>query len=195
MNLWVIIQLSGVHITCNSCGILSETIFSLKCFWGCCAKLVAVSRTEFDVKPKQLNIVCILLGISPASDCDLPTFRNPLSVPYSKYSVLNTQPLKMELTEVSETSANHNLPPGKYPKEYIQYSKHGESLKSRIKYGFHLQTVHLDIIYVFYSPTETQVNCLKNNFKIFTNPLNAKFNPICPLLTLFRAQHILHVSR
>jgi hypothetical protein len=24
------------------------------------------------------------LGISPASDCDLPTFRNPLSVPSSK---------------------------------------------------------------------------------------------------------------
>jgi hypothetical protein len=37
----------------------------------------------------------------------------------------------MELTEGSETSANHNLTPGKYPKEYIQYSKHGESLKSR----------------------------------------------------------------
>jgi hypothetical protein len=36
----------------------------------------------------------------------------------------------MELTEGSETSANHNLTPGKYPKEYIQYSKHGESLKS-----------------------------------------------------------------
>jgi hypothetical protein len=47
------------------------------------------------------------------------------------YSVLYTQPLKMELTENSETSANHNLTPGKYPKEYIQYSKHGESLKSR----------------------------------------------------------------
>jgi hypothetical protein len=29
-------------------------------------------------------IVCIHLGISPASDCDLPTFRNPLSVPSSK---------------------------------------------------------------------------------------------------------------
>jgi hypothetical protein len=42
--------------------------------------------------------------------------------------------LKMELTEGSETSANHNLTPGKYPKEYIQYSKHGESLKSRM-YG------------------------------------------------------------
>jgi hypothetical protein len=29
-----------------------------------------------------------------------------------------------------QASANHNLTPGKYPKEYIQYSKHGESLKS-----------------------------------------------------------------
>jgi hypothetical protein len=38
----------------------------------------------------------------------------------------------MELTEGSETSANHNMKPGKYPKEHIQYSKHGESLKSRI---------------------------------------------------------------
>jgi hypothetical protein len=60
---------------------------------------------------RVLHIVCILLGISPASDCDLPTFRN---------WVLYTQPLKMELTEGSETPANHNLTPGKYPKEYIQ---------------------------------------------------------------------------
>ena len=37
----------------------------------------------------------------------------------------------MELTQGSETSANYNLTPGKYPKEYIQYSNHGESLKSR----------------------------------------------------------------
>jgi hypothetical protein len=29
-------------------------------------------------------VVRVLLGISPASDCDLPTFRNPLSVPSSK---------------------------------------------------------------------------------------------------------------
>ena len=34
----------------------------------------------------------------------------------------------MELIEGSETSANHNRTPGKYTKEYIQYSKHGESL-------------------------------------------------------------------
>jgi hypothetical protein len=36
------------------------------------------------------------------------------------------------LTESSETSEKHNLTPGKYPKENIQYSNHGESLKSRI---------------------------------------------------------------
>ena len=45
------------------------------------------------------------------------------------------QPLKMELIEGSETSANHNQTPGKYRKEYIKYSKHGESLKSRINLG------------------------------------------------------------
>ena len=33
---------------------------------------------------RVLNIVCILLGISPAFDCGLPTFRNPLSVPSSR---------------------------------------------------------------------------------------------------------------
>jgi hypothetical protein len=31
------------------------------------------------------------------------------------------KPLKMELTEGSETLENHNLTPGKYQKEYIQY--------------------------------------------------------------------------
>jgi hypothetical protein len=46
----------------------------------------------------------------------------------------------MELTEGSETSANHNLTPGKYPKENIQYSKHGESLKSRIMGGNYADT-------------------------------------------------------
>ena len=38
-----------------------------------------------------------------------------------------TQPLKMELIQRSETSANYNLTPGKYPEENIQYSNHGES--------------------------------------------------------------------
>jgi hypothetical protein len=30
--------------------------------------------------------------------------------------------------------------------------------------------------------------------QIFSNPLDAKLNPICPLLALFGAHHILHVS-
>jgi hypothetical protein len=41
------------------------------------------------------------------------------------------QPLKMDLTEGSETSAKLNLTPGKYPKENIHVSEHGENLKSR----------------------------------------------------------------
>ena len=55
---------------------------------------------------------------------------------YEVYFILYIQLLKMELIEGSETSANHNRTPGKYPKEYIQDSKHGESLKSR-KNSFH----------------------------------------------------------
>ena len=38
----------------------------------------------------------------------------------SESSISSIQPLKMELIEGSETSANHNRTPGKYPKEYIQ---------------------------------------------------------------------------
>ena len=38
----------------------------------------------------------------------------------SSIFILYIQPLKMELIEGSETSANHNRTPGKYPKEYIQ---------------------------------------------------------------------------
>ena len=45
---------------------------------------------------------------------------------YSKF------PMKMELTEGSETSAYINQTPGNYPKGNLLYSVHGESLKSRI---------------------------------------------------------------
>jgi len=55
---------------------------------------------------RDLNIVYFLLGISPASNCSC---------------TLYTQPLKMELIQGSETSANYNLTPGKYPEENIQY--------------------------------------------------------------------------
>jgi hypothetical protein len=42
------------------------------------------------------------------------------------------KPLKMDLTEGSETSANINQAPGKHPKFYTVNSEHDESLKSRI---------------------------------------------------------------
>ena len=32
-------------------------------------------------------------------------------------------------------------------------------------------------------------------FRLLLNPLNAELNPICTLLALFEAHHILHVSR
>jgi hypothetical protein len=40
----------------------------------------------------------------------------------------------MEPTQGSETSAYQNLTPGRYPKEYTQYSAHGEILKSSVQY-------------------------------------------------------------
>jgi len=41
-------------------------------------------------------------------------------------------PMKMELIEVSETSAISTVTPGNYPKENILHTEHGESLKSRL---------------------------------------------------------------
>jgi hypothetical protein len=55
---------------------------------------------RFEFNRQKRNIVFVLLDISLASDC--------------KYST--SQPLKMELTEGSETSANYNPTPGKSPK-------------------------------------------------------------------------------
>ena len=40
-------------------------------------------------------------------------------------------PMKMEQTGCSETSAYKLQTPGNYPKENIQHTQHGESLKSR----------------------------------------------------------------
>ena len=36
------------------------------------------------VRQRETIIVYFLLGISPASNCSWPTFRNPVSVPSSK---------------------------------------------------------------------------------------------------------------
>jgi hypothetical protein len=44
--------------------------------------------------------------------------------------------------------------------------------------NFHTYTVHLDIIKVFYSPTDAQLNCLENNFKIDIK-VDIKTAPTC----------------
>ena len=48
----------------------------------------------------------------------LPGYKIPC---FLSHLILYIQPLKMELTQGSETSANCILTPGKYPKEHIQY--------------------------------------------------------------------------
>ena len=53
-----------------------------------CVTCKQVSNLDFLISNfrRVLNLVCIPLGISPASDknCRMPTFRNTLSVPSSK---------------------------------------------------------------------------------------------------------------
>jgi len=73
-----------------------------------------------------MNAVCFLLGNSPTSEFYMLTFRNTLSVP-SSY-----QPMKMEQTECSETSANEIQMPQNYLEESIRHSEHDKSLKSKI---------------------------------------------------------------
>jgi hypothetical protein len=45
---------------------------------------------------------------------------------------------------------------------------------------FHIRTVllHHDTVKVFHSPTDAQVNCLKNNFKIYIK-IDIKTAPTC----------------
>jgi hypothetical protein len=45
---------------------------------------------------------------------------------------------------------------------------------------FHILTVHLDIIKVFYSPTDAQVNCLKNNIKVYIKTAPTHFGAVTP---------------
>jgi hypothetical protein len=53
-------------------------------------------------------------------------------------------------------------------------------VEHRVEFFFHIHTVllRLDIIKVFYSPTDAQVNCLKNNFKIYIK-IDIKTAPTC----------------
>jgi hypothetical protein len=58
---------------------------------------------------------------------------------------------------------------------------------------FHIHTVHLDIIKVFYSPADAQVNCLKNNFKIYIK-IDVKTAPTCFGVITIIVEHIIRAS-
>jgi hypothetical protein len=57
-------------------------------------------------------------------------------------------PTKMEQTECSKTSAYKIQTTGNYPEESIQYSKHGKSLKLRIKYICFMTGTAIEAIYI-----------------------------------------------
>jgi len=54
-------------------------------------------------------------------------------------------PMKMEQTECSETSAYKIQTPGNYPKESIQMTEHGESLKLRILIIFNISNIDKEV--------------------------------------------------
>jgi len=91
---------------------------------------------------KTKSVVCFLLGDSPASEFYMPTFRNTLFHLYKQVGACTHTYLlmKMEQKERSEMSAYKIQTPGNHPKESIQHSGHGESLKSRKQNLFHTQT-------------------------------------------------------
>jgi len=79
----------------------------------------------FWVIPRRLNFICRRFGT-------LCLFHLHRQVGACTRTYL---PMKVEQTECSETPAYKIQTPGNYPKESIQHSGHGESLKSR-NFGF-----------------------------------------------------------
>jgi hypothetical protein len=68
---------------------------------------------------RVLNVVCFLLGNSPASEFYMPTFWNSLSVASSWAD--RYPPMTLEQTGCSETSAYKIQMLGNYPEESIQH--------------------------------------------------------------------------
>ena len=58
--------------------------------------------------------------------------NSPVAIGKQDVSTHIYLPMKMEQTESSETSTYKLQTPGNYPKESIQHTQNGESLKSRI---------------------------------------------------------------
>jgi hypothetical protein len=48
-----------------------------------------------------------------------------------------------------------------------------KTVSTNESFCFHSRTMHLDIIKVFYLPTDAQENCFKRNIKIYIKPYPA----------------------
>ena len=80
----------------------------------------------------KMNVVCFLLGNSPASECYMSTFRNTLFHLHRQVGVEFLQlPAYEDGTVCSETSTYKIQTPGNYPEENIQSTENGESFKAR----------------------------------------------------------------
>jgi hypothetical protein len=85
--------------------------------------VIKYCKCESKTECMSLNLIQIPWSYSvnfvyKSSTCSLhksPPPVNTLAWLGTNHLILQTQPLKMELREGSETSANHNLTPGKYP--------------------------------------------------------------------------------
>ena len=71
---------------------IQPLVTDILCWWPRC---VQVRRKVFLISSfrRVQNVVCFLLGDSPASDLYMPTFRNTLSVPSSKAGVKSSSNL------------------------------------------------------------------------------------------------------
>ena len=110
-------------MTCRSRTVKNSIVWLEKYLWrpkkkSCCVKVrgkVLISNFR-----RVLNVVCFLLGESPASEIYMPTFRNNLFHLHRQVGACTYLPMKMEQTECSETSAYKFQTPGIHPKENIQ---------------------------------------------------------------------------
>jgi hypothetical protein len=102
--------------------------------------------TPAKIMNKYCDIICGLLGIYTVSCGNyLPTFRDNVSVPYSRVKIPDSRflsfleywPVKMGPTRCPETSVNnYHTTPCNYPKDHRLYEHRGGSLKSSIVVEF-----------------------------------------------------------
>jgi predicted DNA-binding antitoxin AbrB/MazE fold protein len=81
-------------------------------------KMDLTEGSETSIKPLKMDL-------TEGSETSI----KPLKMDLTEGFETSIKPLKIDLTEGSETSEKLNMTPGKYPKDNIQDSEHGENLK------------------------------------------------------------------